>query len=90
LANSPSCRKCSLKAVTFDFTPFQVFRVVTWHDQKKSGFLLASTNMFFALVVVYQYSVVSLLLLFAVFVCSVGMCMNFLYKATYDRYPPPS
>ena len=57
----------------------------SWKDRKKTGIILAAANMFFVLVIFFNYSVFALALLFLFFVSLLGMGLNLVYRATSNE-----
>ena len=50
--------------------------LVLWKKPAKTGKILGIINLFFILMVVYNYSLLSLILLFVFFISIAGMALN--------------
>ena len=67
-----------------------VLDLLTWKDRKKTGLIAAIINMFFMLIFKFNYSVLSLSLLFLFFSGLLGMALNLLYRATTNDPDQPA
>jgi hypothetical protein len=56
--------------------------MLSWKDFGKTGAIVGVINMFFMLIYLFDYSILSLCLLFLFFSSLFGMALNLLYRAT--------
>lgn len=70
---------------SLQFNSSIVCEMFSWKDKKKTGLITGAVNMFFMLIVCFDYSVIALAFLFLFFVSLLGMGLNIVYRATNDQ-----
>jgi len=66
------------------FIKIIVCDLFSWKNTKKTGMIFACVNMYFLLITVLHYQILSLLSLFLFFVSIIGMALNLVYRASND------
>ena len=61
-----------------------VCELFAWKSFKKTGIIWMSINMYFMLITVFNYQIISLISLFFFFVSLLGMALNLVYRASND------
>ena len=56
----------------------------SWKSMKKTGMICACVNMYFLLIIVFNYQIFSLVSLFLFFMSLIGMALNLVYRASND------
>lgn len=59
--------------------------LVSGANKKKTFALIGVLNILFILLIVFQYSLISLVFLFLFFISIVGTALNLVYKVTSDQ-----
>jgi hypothetical protein len=62
-----------------------VVNMLLWKNPAQSGKIVGVLNLFFLLMIVYNYSLLSLLLLFVFFIALAGMALNLIYLSSREE-----
>ena len=68
----------------FILSNIQVSNLLSWHKPQSTAKLVLIVNLFFLLMIVFGYSLLSLLLLFVFFLALAGMALNLIYLSSRE------